>query len=416
MFFFLMTFALAVENKTQVTFQGLAYRQEAANVSSQSVELRIDNENVWRWSKRSTLKLRPLAIGDFVAKDSSETFFFDFKEAYYSRDTTRTTWTLGLYQVRDVGTDVLNPFDVIHPKRYKNPLDSEKLSLPGIKFESELARGLTWDIYYIPQNRKSLMPGQKNVWWPRGDRFPIKTTSSELRLPTNVEYEIGDEQVDNAALDHNIGTLIKATISSVDLYLLYYNGLNQTPDIAPVLNGTPISIDPFIIQLDNPITLRYRWKKAENVGLGLSLQLGSWLLRSFGRRQSINSNLEDWWVSELERTFHFSAFDLTWIFEISRGWNHRSDDRNDLQTINMIYYNADLLGLRFSFSETKVFQLGFIYDETFFGSLLTAKYTHAINDRYSLFLTSYHISGPDGTFYSLYRNNSSTAFGLVHYF
>lgn len=364
-FLFLFTqhmWALDFDTKTEVSVAGNSYAVDSEFAEKNQVFYFLSSENKVIFNSQYEFALSPeVYYLDNLKIEDQDKALVEPKEAGLKYFGSKLSWTLGFFQMKKEGPDILDPLDYQQPKNYLDPLHSGKLALLGLKAELAVNSYLTFEVGYTPENRVPVIPQESSAWYPREGVLPTESENYLITLPDNPNYRINNEERSKDDLKNNYIFKTKITTSYTDIVLQVAETLSSSPDISPTLTGTLISTTPvFAIKLDNPIELDVRWKKVKNYGGGFNIPL-----ESMGLIIKVFSNQE---VSESKKTLMSTiAFEKTlgnWIAILeatTQQINSRVDNSN-LSTITNLYENAQALGLRYAPNDKFNLLAGGLYD------------------------------------------------------
>lgn len=357
-----LSWALVFDSKTEVYIAGNSYSVDSEFAEKNQVLYFLSSDNKIKLNSKYEFALSPeIYFLDNLKAENKDKALVDAKELGLIYFGSKLSWTLGFFQMKKEGPDVLDPLDYQQPKNYLDPLHSGKLSLLGVKAELAVNNYLTFEVGFTPQNRIPVIPQESSAWYPREGVLPTESESYLINLPANPDYHINNEERSKDDLKNNYIFKTKITTSYTDIVLQVAETLSSSPDISPTLTGNLISASPvFTIELTNPIELDVRWKKVKNYGGGFNVPL-----ESLGLIVKIFSNQE---VTENKKTLMTTvAFEKTFgnliaILETtSQKINSRVDNSN-LSTMTNLYKNAQALGLRYAPSDKFNLLVGGLYD------------------------------------------------------
>lgn len=362
LFFSHPCWALDFDSKTEVFIAGNSYLTESEFAEKNQVLYFLTSDNKIKLNSKYEFALSPeVYFLNNLKKEHKDKAFVDAKELGLNYFGSKLSWTLGFFQMKKEGPDVLDPLDYQQPKNYLDPLHAGKLSLLGVKAELAVNNYLTFEVGFTPQNRIPVIPQESSAWYPREGILPTESDSYLITLPENPNYHINNQERSKDDLKNNYIFKSKITTSYTDIVLQVAETLSSSPEISPTLTGNLISASPvFTIELTNPIELDVRWKKVKNYGGGFNIPL-----ESLGLIIKIFSNQE---ISESKKTLMTTvAFEKTFgqliaILETTSQQINSRVDNSNLSTMTNLYKNAQALGLRYAPNDKFSLLAGGLYD------------------------------------------------------
>lgn len=275
-------------------------------------------------------------------------------------------YQLGYWTLTPEGTDLNNIFDVVHGKDYRQPFASENLASAGLLIKSH-AFNFDYSLFYIPKNRKSILPDTKSPWWPRSDSLPIQNSDSTLYFPENIDYVYRNETDIKTPFDNNYGATGKLSFNAVDLYLFYFSGANQIPQIYPHITiDATISIDPLIGVLRSPVDIDLLWFRSEHSGAGFSSTLGPVILKGFCKNQKdiyqSDSTNSVGCTAAFESGFSLFKSTFHYFVQTNRLWR-KNDVSAELETLLGFFEKSTAVGFLVDVSAESNFSGAIIYNE-----------------------------------------------------
>lgn len=359
--------ALAVEldSKTEFYLAGNSYASDSDSVQKNQGYLNLVSDNKIKLGNELELRLSPEAF--YMNK-----WYFEPKEFslnYYGR---KLNTSLGFYQTKKEGPDILDPLDYTQPKNYIDPLHSGKLSLLGLKTEYALNSYVTLELDYVILNRIPLIPDEDSPWYPREGVLPTQSENFQINLPDNPIYKISNNEKTEEDLKDNYIFKTKITTSKADIVLQMAETLSSSPEITPTLTGTLVSASPvFTIDLDNPIQLDVRWKKVKNYGGGVIVPLDRWglIVKAFSNQEIDGEKKTTMTTVAFEKTLN----DVTVILESAKQDITSRTDNSNLSTMTNLYENAQALGIRYAPNDKFSLLTGGLYDSSHGSSVATLR-------------------------------------------
>lgn len=354
--------SLEFDTKTEVYVAGNSYSVDSEYAEKNQALYFLSSENKIIFNSKWEFALSPeLYYLDNLKIEGQDKALLEAKEAGLKYFGSKLSWTLGFFQMKKEGPDILDPLDYQQPKNYLDPLHSGKLALLGLKAELAVNNYLAFELGFTPLNRIPVIPQASSAWYPREGVLPTESDGYLITLPDNPNYRINNEERSTNDLKNNYVFKTKITTSYTDIVLQVAETLSSSPDISPTLTGTLISATPvFAIKLDNPIHLDVRWKKVKNYGGGFNIPL-----ESMGLIIKIYSNQE---VTEAQKTLMTTlALEKTIgnfiaILEATTQQISSRVDNSNLSTMTNLYENAQALGLRYAANDKFNLLAGGLYD------------------------------------------------------
>lgn len=353
---------LDFDTKTEVFAAANSYAVDSKFAEKNQFFYSLSSENKIIFNSKYEFAVSP----EFYYLDNSKSEFKDKglvepKELGLKYFGSKLSWTLGFFQMKKEGSDILDPLDYQQPKNYLDPLHSGKLALLGLKAELAVNNYLSFELGFTPQNRIPVIPQESSAWYPREGVLPTESDNFLITLPDNPNYRINNEEKSKEDLKNNYIFKAKITTSYSDIVLQVAETLSSSPDITPTLTGTLISATPvYAIKLDNPIELDVRWKKVKNYGGGFNIPLESMnlIVKIFSNQEITESKKTLMTTVAFEKTMG----NLIAIFEATAQQINSRVDNSNLSTITNLYENAQALGLRYARGDKFSILAGGLYD------------------------------------------------------
>lgn len=281
---------------------------------------------------------------------------------------------LGFWTLSPEGTDLNNIFEVIHGKDYRQPFASENLGSLGALADFHLT-DFNLKLFYIPKNRKSLLPDTQSPWWPRTDALPVTNSSGTFLLPDNIGYDYRTESDLNHPFDNNFGALSKWTLGKFDFYGFYYSGANQIPQIFPHFNIDTTSITPLVGVVRPPVDLDLTWIKSEHIGGGVTVAFNSLILKTFCKSEKdfyVEPILSTACTFALESSLNISHYSLRYFLQANRLWKNNSV--SELQTLLGFFEKSTAGGFLIDLNPENSFSGAVVYNEKSPSYLVSLRY------------------------------------------
>lgn len=292
-------------------------------------------------------------------------------------------YQLGFWQHSADGTDLNNLFDVVHGKDYRNPFSSEKLSAAGLHLSTTFDL-LNLQIFYIPQNVKSILPDTQSPWWPRTDALPITNSSGTFNLPDTVSYRFRNESEHRAPFANNWGGSSKLNFDSFDLHLMYFSGASQIPQVSPHFNIDVTSITPLVGVVRPPIELDITWIRAQHAGIGLSGVLGSFIVKTFCKKQKTYSLIETELTAcnaAIESSLAVGKHTIRYFLQVNRLWK-KEDTSSELETLLGFFEKSTAVGFLLELNPENLVSGIVVYNEKSPSVLTSIRYEKKWSDSF----------------------------------
>lgn len=294
-------------------------------------------------------------------------------------------YQLGSWIINPEGTDLNNIFDVVHGKDYRQPFASENLASLGLLVKSHVLN-FDYSLFYIPKNRKSLLPDTQSPWWPRTDSLPVQNSTSMLYLPDNISYIYRNETDVKNPFDQNYGASGKLSFNAIDFHFFYFSGANQIPQISPHFNiDVTTSIDPLIGVIRAPIEIDLAWIRSEHLGFGFSSSINPVIVKSFCKNQKdISENTTSNSASctaAIESGFSLRKSTFHYFLQVNRLWR-KNDVSDQLETLLGFFDKSTALGFLVDVSSESTLSGALIYNEKSPSLLSSLRFDKSWTDRF----------------------------------
>ena len=288
-----------------------------------------------------------------------------------------TSWVdlnLGFWTLSPEGTDINNIFEVIHGKDYRQPLASENLGSLGALIDFHFSNA-DFKLFYIPKNRKSLLPDTQSPWWPRTEALPVTNSSGTFLLPDNISYDYRNDSELNHPFDNNFGALGKWTAGPIDFYGFYFSGANQIPQVSPHFNIDVTSITPLVGVVRPPVDLDLTWIKSEHLGGGITTAFDNLILKTFCKSE------KDFYADPIfstactfaaESNLNMSRYSLHYFLQANRLWKNNSN--SELQTLLGFFEKSSAVGFLIDLNPENSLSGAVVYNEKSPAYLISLRY------------------------------------------
>ena len=380
-----------------------------------------------RYGKKIRLKFLPEFSADPQNISKGDRYFFNPQEFYLQWNPSPWTLQAGFNTLQWGDTDVFNPMDVINPRRYADPLRSEKIGTPMVllkrDFESFFIEGI-----YLPIQPKTKLPGEQSRWLPR-DVYNTRNISvpgfganTQFRLltPSQFNFTYREPMIYDNALKNNFAARVKIRLSGFDWTLAGYQGVAMSPSV----NIKEINIDATDASLTNPtltvdpdIALQAAYYKVRMTGTSFSWVLGSMLLMGASAYTNVLSKgpylpRKVWEnVLGLERNFSVGKNTLTAILQGTYIVRDNNKDKTSVSLAQM-FDRAAMLALRYAIGEKHSILLSYLRDTKFKGNFLHSELSFGLADSLALKFSGDMLLGAVETPIGTYRKNSRGVAGL----
>jgi hypothetical protein len=275
------------------------------------------------------------------------------------------------------------------------------------------------DLVYIPKQRKAQLPGEDSRWLPREILLNIDNeTLGRVTVPEDIDYYYLEEDILNEALDNNFAVRASTNLGPVDLYISYFYGASNSPEIGLETTITSGPGDPVT---DSNVGLQPIYYTHEQSSLGLVLTLDHAILRfetAYSNTIDEDDFLTPWsWknAASLETQLNFMRYTITLLIE---GYYAKNGDAasNLFGSNSRAFDEALLVGLRWPFSTSTHLQLTAFFDLASEGNSQSLEYNFKIHKTLGASLFIDLIGGNEESLIGTYRNNDRAGLLLKYYF
>jgi hypothetical protein len=360
-FFILLGASLArAESSGKFVLEGQGFLKGPQEpVAGSEARIEAEYNQLFSLSESFQIRFHPAMRSTSTAGSMESSVLVDPRELFGEfRGNESAYFQAGFFTPTWEGTDGLNPMDIAAVRDNSDPLKPNTLASAGVR-TGVTVWGTEFEFFGIPRQTRSRLPGERSPWWPRRMTLPLRTETTELQLPDNVEYERLSRQEISGALNNNFGMRLQWHGDAWDLALGGFEGAAETPIVVPTLNATLITLTPKqILLLQSPVQLTpvdYR----RRTGSGFAtLTLGEWIFRLAGRHDQpmgTDIRLPGWSqqaVFGFERGVEIAGDQV--IFLLQTSWGRRQDD-GSLLSISDLFDRAILGGVRWPVGESWTF-------------------------------------------------------------
>jgi hypothetical protein len=368
------------------------------------------------------LKLLPLAQVDQQNVSQNERFYWDFPEAYLQYQSLPWTFQAGLNVFQWGDTDVFNPLDVVNPRRYFDPLRSEKIGTPALVVKRDFKKFFV-EAIYMPVQRRTLLPGEDSRWLPR-DIFRTRSVGTgeygtwRVLLPKNLRYRYQQHIEIDDPLKNNFGLRAKFRFSGFDWTVAAYEGSAPAPTVTVgLIRLTGGSLASKTISVDPDVQLLPIYYRNRMYGTSFVWVLGDFLVKGASAvnkptQADIDLPKKAWENAlGLERTFGLGEGSVTALVQ---GTYVRRDEDVVTNSISLarMFDRAVMGALRWAPDERWTVLLSYLNDLHFKGSLVHSEVAWRIADGWRTKVSGDFLSGPTETPLGTYKDNDRVTLSL----
>lgn len=365
-----------------------------------------------KWKFKSDLSLRT----DFLARDEIERYQFIPSEFYLQARSGMFTFKAGLQTLLLDGPDIINPADVVHAKNWIDPTSPVTLPSAGVSVELE-SGDWSWSVLYVPRQTGPVYPGKHSPWLPRENRLPIESADTEIRIPDDVSYRYQSATELNDALSHNVSFLLQNKSENLESQFLYFNGLAHGPFLLTNVTGTLLSINPDVIAVDSPVSLRPLYYRHHALAATFNLPFESWAIRGgFNWLSPQGSNERIPRESTLSTIGFEKSFNSSWglISLMADYVRQQRQDENQISFLRSVFEEAVVIGSRIPLGEEAQILAGGAYDLIGGSSFYTVQYNLRLSSSWSLEARGEFLQGSPKTLLGLYEKYDSYQLKLFY--
>ncbi|MBY0517328.1 MAG: hypothetical protein K2P81_10490 [Bacteriovoracaceae bacterium] len=397
-------------------FNGLNFGT-SHNVPTQKAGLQTEHRLEKKINSQLKFKSDIWIRTDYNARDEVERFQWNIKNLYLQSKYKTMALKLGYQTMQTDGPDIINPADIVHSKNWVDPTNPVSLGSAGLSLAQE-KNAWSWEILYIPSQTKPVLPGAHSPWLPRENRLPIESQNLELRIPNDVTYRYLSAEEINHATRNNVAAKIARKTENLEMQLVYYNGLAQSPFLLTEVNASLISLSPKqVLMVDGPVKLKPLYYRQQAMAATFLIPFESWAIKGGANIQKPETNdsrvpKETYTgVIGLEKSVETPIGLITGVIEHVR---QKKLNENQISFLRSLFEEAWTAGVRIPWGEETTFMLGGVYDQVGGSSI----YKFNVNRRLSTSLTmdfgTQHIQGPQKTLLGIYQKYDSAQFKLVY--
>jgi hypothetical protein len=275
------------------------------------------------------------------------------------------------------------------------------------------------ELVYVPVQSESILPGEKSRWLPRDIAMNRALDNYSVALGPEFKYSyVNRLEIDNA-LKNNAGARVDYHGSRVDLQGIYFEGAATAPAIYTPLIELELSSGN--VAYANHVTLQPVYSRRRTAGLGSVVTLETTIIRmayAYSDRISQYAGLPGWAhaaVAGVEQNFALGQSTLTALLQASYG-HHEERSDNTITSLDRIFDQGWLLGIRAATSSDWAFTMAGFYDAAHGGGFAQVKTERKIGDGWLASLNLDWIDGPIESPLGTYRRNKRATLGLVSFF
>jgi hypothetical protein len=375
------------------------------------------------WRRAHKLKLSLDGQWQPDNNSQSEKLFGNATEAYYEYKSASFVSQVGMNTFSWGITDVYNPLDVINPRQYYDPFNSEKLGVPSILLK-EKAGSMSFEVVYVPWQLRTLLPGENSRWLPRG-QLQVTAASGDYTIvapndaPTYV-YE--KDQVWDNALSNNMAARWLLHAGHFDFSLEGYEGVGSFPDLVPDVQTRVLSVSPQIdVALESQIGLRPNYYRERLGGGSVEATRDHTIFRLASTYWDVTNSHPDVpsypsWSQEnifgIEQSFALRSLSFTTILQAV--YNQRSlSAENDSLSLSHLLDRAAMLGLRLASEGSWQGLLFMAVDTLGNGSVYSARFYYTLSDYWKVAASGNMIRAKSGSQMTDYNDNDNLGLSLT---
>lgn len=418
----------------------LLYFNDIPNTDSFRSQFHGEINAVYRWKNWFKLVLQPVGDYDPTARkaprpqlfnpsdavDNNEQLYGDLREGYLQLRFRPFTLTLGNQIISWGVSDGFSPIDVVNPRRYVSPLNSDKIGTPAATL-GVIQGDFDLDLIFIPVQRRSVMPGEDSRWLPRSFYVSRSLEGFQLRLPKNLQYYyLKHEELDDA-LDSNFGARLRGQLGGFDLAAMYFEGAANSPSMFLRLGGSieraATTSQEGILAVDPEVRLMPVFYKRRVYGGTAVYTLGEFILKAEG---AVTQQISTATNRALPGDYHETTFSIEHDFPAGDGKltavaqgtyaKYKTDLENGTTSLSRIFESAAALGLRYAPDELWSFVMTALMDMKHKGGVFVLNADYKVRDNLGVNLTASFIDGPDLAPLGTYRKNDLGALSVRYDF
>lgn len=393
----------------ELQFEQHAYLEQAPEPTRQHDTIfRFRPDLSWK-SGKHTLKSSFLLRANTGSNVSEESFLLNVEELFYEYRPYPTRWRIGANTYNWGIIDGYSPLDVVNSRVFLDPLGSEKRGATVIDslFEQD-----TWSVQalYIPIQQKPVLPATDSRWLPRSIVIDNSGEETQLISPQSLLFNYEEEKELDDAFSNNFALQAKKRLDFIDLGLVYFEGLAQTPQFEITATGTLIQTDPRIIQINPDVQLTPVYYKVRVAGAQFVIPVGNSIFRLESAYTDVISEvvgIPEWShqsVLALESPFYFGSRSLTAMVQGYYGDSSIGKD-NLVSSSSRIFDDSVALGFRYAHSSQNSLLAFAVYNISSESSYARMDWQISFNSWVSGSVVYENFEGNESTFLGTYDNN-----------
>ena len=375
------------------------------------------------------LKFRPTGRIDPSNKSESEKYWADVPEGFgqlrLSWGSGSWTTQLGMNTFAWGVTDGFNPVDVVNPRRYHDPLNSEKLGVFSwankLDFGPVLLEGI-----FIPKQRMSKLPATNSRWLPRELERDTVIDNTLFRVAPNhtFYYRTSPEYLEyDDALYNNIAGRVALKALGMDFGFYGYDGSAPVPATNLRLTGAVTAFLPgrspdLIIDADPPIGIRPIYYRQTMFGATAVAPVGPLLVKAAVARTKPHRKATNLPVSvteaalELEHTISGESSSLTLIGILTYADTEDPETTTSSNSLGRMFDRGVVLGARYTPIETFTAETFTVFDTRYGSRLHKLELTKTLSDAWKVYGGGEILAGKISTPIGVYRGNDRVTAGV----
>lgn len=390
----------------------------------------LDLNSKYKFTKKTRLQWKLVAIGNFTAKSEgateempfNEQAFVDLPEGYLETKIGQTKLRAGMNTVNWGVVDGYSPSNVVNTSAYFHPLRTPKRGSPMV--EAQLGgEDLALHALYIPYQPRAILPATNSRWLPRDVLANIGGTSSTIYLPNPIEYAYDSEvQLDRARRD-NYGAKLSSHMGSFDFQVTHFDGASPFPKIKIIASAHNVGSD---IYADSPVHLEPVSYRQRTTGAGATYAGEEWIFRfesaythvlaDKNERSGYGLHRYSWTsVAGAETNFNFGRSTLTVLGQYYHSEIPGKAD-NQLASSFRLFDRTAVLGVRWPFRENWTLNATSLFETQTDGLFWTAGIENKIKDVFKWGLGWRDFSAQDNGLLKTFDKNDHACLDVTYFF
>lgn len=379
-----------------------------------------------RIGKKVLLKFRPTGRLDPGNKSESERYWGEVPEGYGQLrlpwDGGSFTGQLGMNTFTWGATDGFNPVDVVNPRRYHDPVNSEKmgvLSAAGkLDFGSLLLEGI-----WIPKQRRSVLPASRSRWLPREVSRDTVIENTLFRVANDHTFYFRDHLEHDNALTNNLGARAALKLLGADLGFYVFDGAAPLPAVNLRLTGAVTAFRPgespdIVIDADPPIGLRPIYYRQTMFGATVVRPVGPVIVKAalaYTEPHSKKTNVPESMTEtalEVEHTISGESSSLTLIGMLTYVDTKDPENTTSSNSLGRMFDRGVVLGARWQPVETFTGEAFTVFDVRYGSRLHKLELTKSLSDAWKVYGGGEIYAGKITSPVGVYRANDRVIAGV----